>query len=64
MIVTIVLTIILGGGFTFYYFSKVWNASTLEQLKVACTENWYKAYSMNDLPVQCVQFYNQGIILH
>lgn len=58
-----VIGVILGLGVSSYYFHKVWNAKTPQDLKIACTVDWYKNDKLDSLPAQCRQFYNQGITL-
>lgn len=61
LFVIIVLGLMTGGiVVSFRNSSEVSNAKG-EELKVACTSDWYKNSSLDNLPAQCLQFYSQSV---
>ena len=64
-IVVIGAVLLLGSALVvdLYYFNKVVDAETPEQLETACVNDWYKNGRMDSMPAQCNQFYNQGVII-
>ena len=41
----------------FKNFSKLQDATTEEEIKTICTNDWYKDKAINNLPAQCLKYF-------